>query len=105
MIISATNLCVGCIAAGSPGPFESIKPSGLYANISSNVAVIGKTMTSHPLSFRQRVIFRFTPKSRSATFKSEEPEVDLDSYATFVETLLESSSPSIEGTDFTSFKS
>ena len=53
---------------GSPGPLESMMPSGLDAMISSAVVSAGYTVTSQPRLFRLRAMFLFAPRSRSATF-------------------------------------
>ena len=54
------------IAEGSPGPFENITPSGFQACISSKVTFKGNTFKNAPRSARQRKMFNFTPKSRTA---------------------------------------
>ena len=56
------------MAAGSPGPLERKTPCGLCAKTSSEVAVAGNTITSHPAEVKQRKILRFAPKSIATTF-------------------------------------
>ena len=63
--ISGTAYCP--VAAGSPGPFDSITPSGLRARMSSAEVEAGTTVTFAPREARARRMFRFTPKSMTTT--------------------------------------
>ena len=51
------------VAAGSPGPFERNTPSGLWARISSPVAVAGSTVTRQPWSASSRRMLRLISKT------------------------------------------
>ena len=57
-------------SAGSPGPFESMIPSGFCARISFAVACAGMVTTLQPRLTSSRAIFRFAPKSQSATVRA-----------------------------------
>ena len=54
-------------SAGSPGPFESIMPSGLYCIISLHVVLYGTVITSQPRDKSSRRMFAFAPKSHKTT--------------------------------------
>ena len=65
---NALTVSIVCtIAPGSPGPLESMIPSGDHASISSADVCIGNTRTRQPRSVRHRTMFVFTPKSSNAT--------------------------------------
>ncbi len=55
-------------SAGSPGPLESINPTGFFASISSAVALALTISISKPRAKSFRTIFSFAPKSQSTTF-------------------------------------
>ena len=59
---------ISVFSFGSPGPLESMMPSGAAAKISSAGVSAGYTVTSQPLSFKERAMFFFAPKSIKATF-------------------------------------
>src|SRR6266550_7776840 len=46
---------------GSPGPFDSTRPSGCSARTSDHVAVCGSTTTVQPRSRSERRMLDFTP--------------------------------------------
>jgi hypothetical protein len=48
-------------SAGSPGPFESMMPSGARAFTSPAVAKAGSTVTRQPRLTRQRTMLRLQP--------------------------------------------
>ena len=70
-------------SSGSPGPFDSMTPSGDMPKISSADVSYGTTVTLQPRKFNSRTIFCFLPKSSKTTLKSE----PVDTYGVFVETV------------------
>ena len=56
-----TGTAYSPVAAGSPGPLERKKPSGLCAITSSKVEVAGSTVTRAPASARLRKMLRLAP--------------------------------------------
>ena len=52
---------------GSPGPFDSMIPSGIFSNISSAAVSAGYTVTSHPRLDSEFTILSFSPRLRIAT--------------------------------------
>ena len=56
-----TGTAYSPVAAGSPGPFDRKKPSGLWLITSSNDAVAGSTVTRAPASTKLRKMLRLAP--------------------------------------------
>ena len=60
-------LIISVFSEGSPGPFESMMPSGLSERISSALEAAGTRMTRSPRFVNSRSIFAFAPKSHRTT--------------------------------------
>ena len=59
--------------AGSPGPLDMKKPSGLTAWTSARVAVAGSTCTRTPRSAKRIGVMRLMPRSMAAMLNRGSP--------------------------------
>ncbi len=62
-----SSLIIETFSAGSPGPFESIMPSGFRASTLLAEVSAGTRRTFNPKLKRERAMFSFAPKSYSTT--------------------------------------
>ncbi len=56
-----TGMAYAPVAAGSPGPFDSTTPCGLWRMMSSNEAFAGTTVTSAPIPANNLKMLCLTP--------------------------------------------